>query len=242
MLASTTSTEDSGLFDVLLPAFQRAHPEYRLKLIAVGTGEALALGRRRDADVLLVHAPAEEAVFMRAGHGRTHRPVMTNDFVIIGPAEDPARVRDASDAGEALRRIAAARAVFVSRGDSSGTHRKELELWSVAGGRPPDPRRAWYLEIGQGMGDALRVANERHGYTLSDRATFLFLGPVLELDVVLEGDAILFNPYAVITVAGARNEPGAEAFASWLVGPQARALIAEYGVERFGRRLFVPAS
>jgi tungstate transport system substrate-binding protein len=192
--------------------------------------------------VLLVHAPAEEQAFMRAGHGRSHHPVMSNDFVIVGPAHDPARVADARDAGDALRRIAAARSVFVSRGDSSGTHRKELQLWPAAGGRPPDAGREWYLDVGQGMGDALRIANERGGYTLSDRATFLFLSSVLDIVVVFEGDAMLFNPYAVITVAGARNEPGADAFAAWLLGPEARSLIAGYGVERFGQPLFVPAT
>ncbi|MGH7554271.1 MAG: substrate-binding domain-containing protein [Longimicrobiales bacterium] len=239
VLASTTSTEDSGLFDVLLPAFERAHPEYDVKLIAVGSGEALALGRRRDADVLLVHAPVDEEVFVREGHGATRQRVMANDFVVAGPAADPAAVRSAPHAAAALRRIADSGALFVSRGDNSGTHKKELELWTVTGPRPPS-QSGWYIEVGQGMGDALRVANERQAYVLADRATYLFLSSTLDLVVLAEGDTALFNPYSVITVSGARNARGAQVFADWLVGEEAQTLIGRYGVERFGRALFVP--
>lgn len=238
MLASTTSTEDSGLFDVLLPAFEQAHPENAVKLVAVGSGEALALGRRRDADVLVVHAPAEEEAFMREGYGTSRQRIMSNDFVIVGPARDPAGVREARRAAFALRRIADARAPFVSRGDSSGTHLKELELW--AGAQPVATRDTWYLEVGQGMGDALRLANERKAYILVDRATYLFLSGTIDLALLLEGDEVLLNPYSVITVAGAENADGARAFAEWLTSAEGQWLIRSYGVERFGRPLFVP--
>lgn len=240
ILASTTSTEDSGLFEVLLPAFQRAHPDYQVKLIAVGSGEALSLGRRRDADVLLVHAPASEEAFMREGYGDTRLPVMSNDFVIAGPPEDPADVRNSASALDALRRIASTTAPFISRGDNSGTHQKELELW-VAAGIDPEPRAAWHMDVGQGMGDALRVANERHAYILTDRGTYLFLTRSLALEILAEGDETLVNPYSVITISSARNPEGAAAFARWIVSGHAQTLISEYGAERFGRPLFEPA-
>lgn len=240
MLASTTSTEDSGLFEVLVPAFQEAHPRFRVRVIAVGTGEALTLGRRRDADVLLVHAPPQEEAFMRERAGAIRRRVMVNDFVIVGPTEDPADVARATSAADALRRIEAAGRPFVSRGDSSGTHLRELQLWSGGSGKP-DPRSAWYVEVGQGMGDALRIASERSAYVLTDRASFLFLEASLQLRLVFEGDSALENPYSVITVTGARNAAGAQAFADWIVSPAAQALIGAYGRERFSRSLFVPA-
>jgi tungstate transport system substrate-binding protein len=240
VLASTTSTEDSGLFDVLLPAFAGAHPEHRLKLVAVGTGQAMALGRRGDADVLLVHAPAAESAFVAAGHGTERRPVMHNEFVLVGPAADPAGTAGTADAAAAFARVAARGAPFVSRGDDSGTHRKELELWRAAGVAPPSG--GWYLEVGQGMADALTVADERRAYTLTDRATFLSMRSLLDLTVHVEGDRRLFNPYGVIPVAGARNAAGARAFAEWITGAEAQALIASFGVRRWGMPLFVPAS
>lgn len=241
VLASTTSTEDSGLFDVLVPAFEQAHPRLRVRVIAVGTGEALTLGRRKDADVLLVHAPAQEEAFMREGAGAIRRPVMSNDFVIAGPASDPAAAASASSGAEALRRIAVAMQPFVSRGDSSGTHLRELQLWRDSHG-PPDAREPWYMEVGQGMGDALRIASERAAYVLTDRASFLFLESSLQLRILFEGDTSLVNPYAVITVSGARNTTGARAFADWVVSDEARTLIGDYGTARFGRSLFVPAN
>jgi tungstate transport system substrate-binding protein len=237
ILASTTSTEDSGLFDVLIPAFEAAHPGTTVKVIAVGSGEALEYGRRKDADVLLVHAPLPELLFMDAGHGEARYEVMYNDYVLVGPADDPADLRAPMSALEGLRRIAAAGGPFLSRGDSSGTHQKEVALWAEAGVRP-DPR--WYIEIGQGMGDALRVASERQAYTLTDRSTYLFLRDGLALDVVLEGDDILFNPYGVIVVEGARNVEGARAFARWITGREGQEVIGAFGRERFGRPLFLP--
>jgi len=239
LLASTTSTEDSGLFDVLLPAFIAARPGVTVKVTAVGTGQALELGRRGDADVLLVHAPEAEAAFMAEGHGTGRCPVMYNDFIVAGPPGDPAGVAGGADAVVAFRRIAAVGAPFVSRGDDSGTHRKERALWREAG---VDPGGGWYLEIGQGMAESLRMAVERRGYVLTDRATFLDQSGSGDLVVLVEGDDRLFNPYAVIPVAGARHPGPAREFALWITGPEAQALIAGYGVERFGQPLFVPSA
>ncbi|HEX6306954.1 MAG TPA: substrate-binding domain-containing protein [Longimicrobiales bacterium] len=237
ILASTTSTLDSGLFDVLLPAFERQHESVSIKVIAVGSGEAIALGRRGDADVLLVHSPPDEEAFMAAGHGARRLPVMANDFVIAGPPEDPAGIRGERDVTVALRRIAAAGAPFVSRGDSSGTHRKELLLWAAAG-----ESGAAHSDVGQGMGEALMIASERGAYILSDRGTFLALSPNLRLEVLVQGDARLMNPYSVITVRGARNARDADLFAEWLVSRTAAELIRDFGRDRFGQALFHPAA
>ena len=236
ILASTTSTVDSGLLDVLIPVFERQHNDTRIKVIAVGSGEAMALGRRRDADILLVHSPGEEATFMAAGHGTRRLPVMANDFIIAGPRHDPAGVRGAPAVIDALRTIVARDATFVSRGDGSGTHRKEQELWQAAGTLPR--RRS---EVGQGMGEALTIASERDAYILSDRGTYLALSANLRLDVLVEGDALLENPYSVITVRGARNAAGADAFADWLTSAEAADLIRTFGSDRFGQALFFPA-
>ncbi|HSL70812.1 MAG TPA: substrate-binding domain-containing protein [Longimicrobiales bacterium] len=248
VLASTTSTEDSGLFDVLIPAFEAAHPKLRVMVVAVGSGEALAIGRRGDADVLLVHSPAAESTFVAEGHGHSRRAVMTNDFVLVGDSADAARVRGLRDAAAAFRRIAAARARFVSRGDRSGTHTKELELWQAAGVAPIDSARPtseesrWYVEVGQGMGETLRIANETGAYTLSDRGTYLALRNSLALPVLVEGDARLQNPYSVIVVRRARNPTGGQAFAEWIVGNEAQRLIGEFGTDRFGQPLFRPTT
>lgn len=238
ILASTTSTEDSGLFGVLLPAFSESHPEYRIVVIAVGTGEALAMGERGDADVLLVHAPAAESAFVAAGHGTERREVMYNDFVIVGPTTDPAGVRGAG-AVDALARIAAAGAPFISRGDDSGTHKRELSLWESAG---VSPVGRWYANAGQGMGDVLRIADQRQAYTLTDRATYLFLREGLGLEVLVEGDPLLLNTYGVIPVAGSPRLAGARAFMEWITSPAGQEVIGRYGVEEFGRPLFVPSA
>ncbi|MDX1675299.1 MAG: substrate-binding domain-containing protein [Longimicrobiales bacterium] len=244
LIASTTSTEDSGLFDVLLPAFAEAHPGYDVHVTAVGTGQALVLGRRKDADVLLVHAPAAESAFVAAGHGTARCEVMYNDFVIVGPPSDPAGIRGLDGAPAALSRIAAsaegsrdAAVEFVSRGDDSGTHRKEQALWSAAG---VEPSGGWYMEVGQGMAESLRMAAEQRAYTLSDRATYVAQRDGLELDVLVEGDPRLFNQYGVIPVAGASHPEAARNFARWITGEAAQALIGAFGTERFGRPLFVP--
>lgn len=237
ILASTTSTEDSGLFDVLIPAFEAADPRFAVVVIAVGTGEALAIGREKDVDVLLVHAPAAESAFVAQGYGTDRSPVMYNDYVIVGPSEDPAGVRGLDNATEALRRIAAAGTEFLSRGDDSGTHRKELDLWAQAG---LSPSRPWYREAGLGMGDVLRVAHERSAYTLTDRATFQFRQDRLSLEVLVEGDERLFNQYGVIPVAGANNVEGAQSFRDWITSAAGQTLIGRYGTERWDRPLFFP--
>ncbi len=237
VLASTTSTEDSGLFEALLPAFRRAHPEYRVRVIAVGSGEALRLAARGDADVVLTHSPRAEAEFMAAGHGESRWPVMFNDFVIVGPEDGPASACPQADAAAALGCIARAGALFISRGDDSGTHARERELWSAAG---LEPGGSWYREAGQGMGAVLMMASERRAYTLTDRGTFLSLQDRLRLSVRVEGDPRLRNPYSVTVVRAASNLTGARAFARWLTGREAQRLIGDFGRERFERPLFTP--
>ena len=242
VLASTTSTEDSGLFDELLPAFEKANPRYRIVVVAVGSGEALALARRGDADVLLVHSPAAESTFMAQGYGATRRPVMFNDFVIVGDSVDPAHIRGLRDAAAALGQIARRHAPFVSRGDQSGTHTKELALWRAAGIVPTDSNATprWYMDVGQGMGETLRIANERRAYTLSDRGTFLASKTSLALQIMVEGDARLRNPYSVIIVRNAKQAEGAQQFADWIVAEPGQKLIGAFGVARFGQPLFIP--
>lgn len=239
ILATTTSTQDSGLLDVLLPAFTR-DTGWQVKTLAVGSGQAIELGRRGEADVLLVHSPAAEEKLMAEGTAGRRLLVMHNDFVIVGPAADPAGIRGATSP-EALSRIAAARAVFVSRGDDSGTHAKEKDLWAKAGVTPGE---AWYQATGQGMGATLRVASEKGGYTLSDRATYLAQKGSLGLEVLSEGDAGLLNVYHVIemtTKAGDRVQPdAATAFADWIVSPPAQAEIGRFGTAEFGQPLFTP--
>lgn len=237
VLASTTSVDDSGLLEALLPAFHEAFPQYQVKVIAVGSGEALALAARGDADLVIAHSPAAELRFMNEGHGRTRTELMRNDFVIAGPADDPAQVRGLP-ARDALRAIAAARVPFVSRGDNSGTHARERALLQDAG-IAGDTAGGWYMSIGQGMGEALRVASERQAYTLTDRATYLALRENLQLDVLVEGGG-LENAYAVITTARGRNQEGANELASWLAGRAGQAHIAAFGREQFGRSLFEP--
>ena len=237
LLASTTSTEDSGLFDVLIPAFMEAHPEVEVRVTAVGTGQALELGRRKDADVLLVHAPSAESAFVAEGRGTVRCEVMYNDFVIAGPPSDPAGIRGMARASVALAAVAADGAPFVSRGDDSGTHRKERALWSASG---ITPSGSWYKEVGQGMAEALRMAAQERGYILTDRASYLSRREGLDLAVLVEGDTALFNQYAVIPVAGASHPEAARAFAAWITGEEAQAVIGEFGRDRFDRALFIP--
>lgn len=237
LLASTTSTEDSGLFEVLLPAFQRAHSGYRVRVIAVGSGEALRLAARGDADVVLTHSPHAEAQFRAAGHAESHQPVMYNDFLIVGPQSGKAAPCAGVGAPAALTCIANSGAKFISRGDDSGTHARELALWSAAGLLP---RGEWYLESGQGMGAVLMMASEKGAYTLSDRGTYLSLMDRLQLEILVEGDPVLLNQYTVTVVRGAKDPTGARIFARWITAPQAQALIGRFGVERFGRPLFSP--
>jgi tungstate transport system substrate-binding protein len=237
VVASTTSTEDSGLFAVMLPAFEKANPQYAIRLIAVGTGQALELGRRKDADVLLVHAPAAESEFVSKGYGVRRCLVMYNDFVIVGPVTDPAHVRGTRDAVAALRSIASGRAQFVSRGDDSGTHKKEKSLWEEAHIVPSGP---WYLSAGQGMGEVLTIASEKGAYTLSDRGTYLAVREHNALEILVEGDRRLVNQYGVIPVMNARNPKGAAAFASWITSVEGQHVIGDFGVAKFGQPLFIP--
>jgi tungstate transport system substrate-binding protein len=240
ILATTTSTQDSGLLDDLLPRFEAA-TGVKVKTIAVGSGEALAMGRRGDADVLLVHSKAAEDEFMAGGHGSLRLDVMHNDFVLLGPPSDPAGVRGLATA-EALKRIAERGAPFASRDDRSGTHARELELWKKAGVVPAG--RPWYVATGQGMGETARIASEKRAYTLADRGTWLALRPSLQLDVLVEGDRELWNSYRVIVVDPAKHpkarEREAKLFAEWLVTPDVQKAIGAFGREKFGQPLFVP--
>ncbi|MBI5231264.1 MAG: extracellular solute-binding protein [Coriobacteriales bacterium] len=244
ILASTTSTQDSGLFDVLIPAFEKADPEYQIKVIAVGTGEALKLGESKDADVLLVHAKADEEKFVAAGNGTERKDVMYNDFLIVGPKSDPAGVNGSTDTTAAMKAIAdagkAGKATFVSRGDDSGTNKKELKLWTAAGVEPTTTVDKWYESTGQGMGETLKIASEKDGYTLVDRATYLSMQDTLDLGILLEKDKGLLNQYGVIVVTDAKNQPGGQAFADWIVSPEGQKVIGEFGVEEFKQQLFVP--
>jgi tungstate transport system substrate-binding protein len=237
ILASTTSTQDSGLFEVLTPAFEAAYP-YTVKVIAVGSGEAIEMGRTGDADVLLVHSPAAEKTFMEEGFGVERKAVMYNDFIIVGPTDDPAGISGMTDAAEAFAAIAEAEASFYSRGDDSGTNTKELAIWEKAG---ITPEGDWYVITGQGMGDTLTITDQEGGYTLSDRATYLTKKDSLALEILAEGDTILFNQYHVITVKDAVNAQGAADFMAWITSDSVQQdLIAPFGVEEFGMPLFVP--
>ena len=242
ILATTTSTQDSGLLDALVPLFNE-QTGYALKPIAVGSGAALDLGERGEADVLLAHSPAAEQAFMDAGFGAERRTVMYNDFVVVGPEADPAGIADAPSAVEAMTRIADAEAAFVSRGDDSGTHQLELGLWEDAG---ITPGGGWYVESGTGMGDTLNIANARDGYTVTDRGTYLSLGDRLDLEVLVEGDPSLLNVYHVITVDPERydtiNAAGGQAFLDFLLEPATQEVIGEFGVDRFGEPLFTPCA
>lgn len=223
--------------------FAEAHPELRLRVVALGSGEALAMGRRGDADVLLTHAPEAEARFVGDGHGERSTPVMYNRFVIVGPPDDPAKLRAAISINEALRRVATRGVTFLTRGDSSGTHVKELSLWRAAAIAPPDPGTSdWYVEAGLGMGDLLRLAAERRAYTLADEATFLTNVTGDDIVVLYSGDdAELRNPYSVTVVAGARELEGARAFHDWLAGPDGqRAVEAFAAADRFATPPFTP--
>lgn len=241
VLASTTSTQDSGLFDELIPAFESANPEFTVKVVAVGTGEALALGESKDADALLVHAKSDEEKFVADGFGVERRDVMYNDFVVVGPESDPSGVKAAADMDAALRAIAAGDAPFVSRGDDSGTHKKELKMWAAAGIATPTPdAQEWYLSSGQGMGETLKIASEKAGYTLADRATYLSMRDALDLVIVREGDADLLNQYGVIVVTDAKNQAAGQAFADWVLSPEGQDVIAGFGVAKYGQPLFTP--
>ena len=236
ILATTTSTQDSGLLDEILPLFDKKS-ECVVKTVAVGSGQAIEMGVKGDADVLLVHSPEDEEQFMADGHGSSREAVMHNDFVLVGPPDDPAGVADAGDAAEALSRIADQKAPFASRGDDSGTHTKELSIWEKAG---VEPKGSWYIETGQGMGETLTVADQKQAYTLSDRATFLATKS-LEADIAFEGSDDLLNNYHVIVVDHEGTNTGcAEEFSSWILDKPVQDTIAKFGVEEYGEQLFAP--
>ena len=240
ILSTTTSTQDSGLLEVLVPLFER-QTGYTVKTIAVGTGQALALAARGEADVTLAHAPRLEQRYVAEGKMLNRRLVMYNDFVIVGPDADPAAIRGTPRAVDALRKVAGVGAGFVSRGDQSGTHVLERALWKEAG---LEPARSWYVESGQGMGQTLQIADERRAYTITDRGTYLAFQRRLALVILVERDRPLLNVYAVLEVNPANgprvNPQGGKAFADFMVAPGTQALIKTFGVDRYGQPLFVP--
>jgi tungstate transport system substrate-binding protein len=242
IMATTTSTENSGLLDYLLPVFEE-DTGYQVEVVAVGTGKALQMGEDGEADVLLVHAKASEEEFVAAGHGLERFDVMYNDFIIIGPKDDPAKIGETapSNVVKALEAIHENQSVFVSRGDDSGTHKKELDCWKQAN---IEPQGDWYVEAGKGMGDVIQMAEEMNGYTLSDRATYLSMKENIGLEILVEGDEQLFNQYGVIAVNPDKNDQinaeGAQAFVDWILSEKAQKLIAEFGQEEYGQSLFIP--
>jgi tungstate transport system substrate-binding protein len=242
IVSTTTSTQDSGLLDVLVPMFERKSG-LTVKTISVGTGQALALAARGEADVTLAHAPGLEKKYVSEGKMSNRRLVMYNDFVVIGPPDDPARIRGLPKAVDALERIARSRSRFVSRGDKSGTHALELALWKQAG---IEPKGAWYIESGQGMGQTLGIANDRRAYTLTDRATLLAFQKRVDLPILVEKDRPLLNIYSVMEVNPANgprvNARGGRAFADFMLEPETQAVIESFGVEKYGQPLFVPVA
>ena len=240
ILATTTSTQDSGLLDVLVPLFEK-ESGFQVKTISVGSGQAMKMGEKGEADVLLVHSPDAEKKFMADGFGVTRRLVMHNDFIIVGPASDPAKVKGAP-AAEAMKHIAQTGAIFVSRGDNSGTHAKEKGLWKGAAINPEGQK--WYQQTGTGMGETLNVAAEKKGYTITDRATYLSLKKGLGLEVLVEGDSRLLNIYHVIELNSAKwpkvNAQGGKAFADFMVARKTQEVIGRFGVDKFGAPLFFP--
>ena len=239
-LATTTSTENSGLLGYLLPYFER-ESGIKTHVIAVGTGKALRMGKDGDVDLILVHAKPAEIAFIEAGYGVQRHGVMYNDFVLVGPENDPADIQQAKDAADALNRISARQQKFVSRGDDSGTHKKELSLWESAG---IEPKGAWYMEAGQGMGKVLQMAGELDAYTLTDRGTWLAYQERSPLSIRFEGDPRLHNPYGIIAVNPERypdiNYKGASELINWITSAKAQQLIGDYRIN--GTRLFVPSA
>jgi tungstate transport system substrate-binding protein len=242
ILATTTSTQDSGLLDVLIPLFE-TETGYKVQTVAVGSGQAMKMGEAGDADVLLVHAPASEVTFMENGFGKDRLLVMHNDFIIVGPSSDPAAIKG-EPVADALKAIFKSGATFISRGDDSGTHKAELNLWKKARLDPKAEKPAWYLESGQGMGATLTIASEKGAYTLTDRATYLANKINLQLDILLEGDKSLSNVYHVITVNPDKwlkvNYDGAIAFVKFMTDPSTQEIIGKFGLDKFGQPLFYP--
>ena len=242
ILATTTSTQDSGLLDVLIPLFE-TESGYTVQTVAVGSGQAMKMGEEGNADVLLVHAPASEVTFMENGFGKDRALVMHNDFIIVGPASDPVGIKGIAVV-DALKLISAGNGTFVSRGDDSGTHKAELALWKKADFDPKAAASAWYLESGQGMGATLTIASERNAYTLTDRATYLANKTNLPLEILVEGDKSLLNVYHVITVNNEKwpkaNYDGAVAFLKFMTESSTQNVISQFGVDKYGQQLFIP--
>ena len=241
ILATTTSTQDSGLLDVLIPIFEKK-TGYFVKTIAVGSGQAMAMGQRGEADVLLVHSPEAEIKFMAEGNGVNRRLVMHNDYVVVGPAADPLKIKSSKSISDAFQKFATGSTVFLSRGDNSGTHAKEKSIWKAIGINPEGQR--WYQQTGLGMGHTLNVAAEKNVYTLTDRGTYLALKKNLGLDILFEGDPLLLTIYHVMEVNSTKwpkvNAPGAKAFVEFMVSAEAQKIIGTFGVDKFGSPLFFP--
>jgi tungstate transport system substrate-binding protein len=247
ILSTTTSTQDSGLLDYILPKFEE-ETGIEVKVVAVGTGKALQMGRDGDADILLVHAKESEEEFVAEGYGLERHDVMYNDFILVGPKDDPLKLKESSPDNilEGLKAIAENQSKFISRGDDSGTHKKELSIWKEAG---IEPEGEWYLSAGSGMADVLKIADEKGAYTITDRATYLSMRDTLDLDIIIEGDENLFNQYGIIPVNPDKfddkvkdkiNAEGAKIFMDWLLSEDTQKIIGEFGVEEFGMPLFVP--
>ena len=241
ILATTTSTQDSGLLDKLIPIFEK-ETGYFVKTIAVGSGQAMKMGEKGEADVMLVHSPDDEKKFVEQGYGINRRLVMHNDFIIVGPGADPAKIKGVKSSADALKKIASANALFMSRGDNSGTHAKEKTLWKKAGITPTGQK--WFQETGLGMGQTLNVAAEKEGHTLADRGTYLAIKKNLGMDTLVEGDAALLNIYHVIEVNSAKwpkaNAEGAKAFSDFMVSKSTQNIIKTFGVNQYGSPLFFP--
>jgi len=242
ILATTTSTQDSGLLDVLIPLFEM-ETGYKVQTVAVGSGQAMKMGEEGNADVLLVHAPASEVTFMESGFGKDRALVMHNDFIIVGPSSDPAGIKGLA-VEDALKTINEKSTTFISRGDDSGTHKAELSLWKKAQLDPKAQKPAWYLESGQGMGATLTITSEKNAYTLTDRATYLANKANLQLEILVEGDKALLNVYHVITVNNEKwpkaNYDGATAFLKFITQSSTQEVIGEFGVDKYGQQLFIP--
>ncbi|MEI6305685.1 MAG: substrate-binding domain-containing protein [Deltaproteobacteria bacterium] len=241
ILATTTSTQDSGLLDLLIPVFEK-DSGFQVKTISVGSGQAMKMGEKGEADVLLVHSPDAEKKFMGEGFGISRRLVMHNDFVIVGPPADPAKVKNTASVADAMKQIARSGIIFASRGDNSGTHAKEKALWKIAGINPEGQK--WYQQTGLGMGQTLNVAAEKKGYTLTDRASYLALKKNLGLGILSEGDSKLLNIYHVIELNSGKwpkvNAAGGKAFADFMVSPKVQELIGKFGLDKYGSPLFFP--
>ncbi len=242
ILATTTSTQDSGLLDMLVPMFEE-QTGYKVQTVAVGSGQAMEMGQQGNTDVLLVHSPSAETTFMSDGWGKDRALVMHNDFVILGPAADPAQIKELGPA-DAFKAIANAQASFVARADKSGTSTKELGIWAKTDVDPATTKPAWYIETGQGMGASLTIASEKGAYTLSDRATYLANKDYLRLDILVEGNKTLLNVYHVITVNPDRwpkvNYEGATAFLKFMTDPATQKVIGQFGADKYGQPLFFP--